>query len=379
MNQERILIISYSDLSKDPRVIRQYQALKEKYVVEFLAYAPIKGTETSFRKINTYPSFSLTRKIYRFFLFLLRFYEGFYWDITKLNLVKELNKNRYDVIISNDIMSLPLAIKIKIKLTKVLFDAHEYHFEEFGDNFIWNIFYKPYVKFLCTKYIPQADSFITVSEPISDLYYKVIGIRPDVLSNAADFFDLQPFNCIGNSKIRLIHHGAAISSRKIENMIKLLDYLDERFELYLMLVPTDETYLDKLIKFKRQYKNLYFIEPTNYQNIIPSINRFDIGIYILEPTNMNNKLSLPNKLFEFIQARLMLIVSNNISMKQIVESNSIGLVCDSYSSELIAKQINNLTHEEIMRYKYKSHDVAKVISSNSNKIKLQGIIKDLID
>ena len=38
--------------------------------------------------------------------------------------------------------------------------------------------------------------------------------------------------------------------------------------------------------------------------IAQEINQYDIGVYLLRDGNLNNKYAMPNKLYEFVQARL---------------------------------------------------------------------------
>ena len=52
--------------------------------------------------------------------------------------------------------------------------------------------------------------------------------------------------------------------------------------------------------------------------IVDTIAEYDIGLFILSPINFNYYHALPNKLFEFIQARLAIAVSPSPEMARIV-------------------------------------------------------------
>ena len=59
------------------------------------------------------------------------------------------------------------------------------------------------------------------------------GTAPQVVTNAPAYEDLAP-QAVDPGRIRIIHHGAASPSRRIELMIDMMDHLDHRFHLDLM-------------------------------------------------------------------------------------------------------------------------------------------------
>ncbi|TSE31334.1 hypothetical protein Ttaiw_01508 [Tepidimonas taiwanensis] len=121
--------------------------------------------------------------------------------------------------------------------------------------------------------------------------------------NAAEYRDLQPSE-VQEGRIRLIHHGAINRSRQIERMIDLMDFLDERFSLDLMLVNNDAKYFGELRERAGRNPRIRFVEPVPFQEILSVLNRYDIGVYLLPFSNFNNRHALPNKFFEFVQGRL---------------------------------------------------------------------------
>ena len=90
--------------------------------------------------------------------------------------------------------------------------------------------------------MPRAAIVTTVCQGIADRYAREYGIRVEVITNAARFHSL-PVRPTEGSQIRVIHHGAAIASRRIDLMIDLTGYLDERFSLDFVLVPGRPDYI----------------------------------------------------------------------------------------------------------------------------------------
>lgn len=157
----------------------------------------------------------------------------------------------------------------------------------------------------------------------------------------------------------------------------MVDYLDKRFTLHLMLVNTDSNYLKRLKKLAEGIGNIRFLRPVYMEEIVKTINQYDIGIFVLPPTNLNYKYALPNKLFEFIQARLAVAIGPSPEMAIIVKQYNLGIVAEDFGPETIANELNKLTKEKIEYYKSQSDKLAYEISSEGNCQKLQKIIAEL--
>ncbi len=376
MMKKRILILSYSNLETDPRVKRQIRALKDSYALTTVAYSPGHDRNHVFESIYSTPSFSLTRKGKRFFQLITGQFDRYYWDDQRKHLLQKFQHEDYRLIIANDIPTLPLALAIGRQKSKVYFDAHEYHPREWEDNWKWNLLNKKYIEYLCLKYIPQADAFSTVSESIAAEYGKFTGIKPIVITNATRFHDLCP-SVVEDNHIRIIHHGAAIPSRKIEIMIETARQLNNRFSVDFMLTG-NPSYINRLKRLSAACKQINFIPPVPEDRICERLNQYDIGLYILPPTNFNNLYALPNKFFEFIQARLCLAVSPNPEMASMVKTYRLGIVSKDFTPESMAAEINKLSKEEIVGYKLNSHLHSRTLSFEENLKIINAIVKKLV-
>jgi len=373
---KKILIVCYNNLAADPRVQRQIEALKTNYTIETLAYSDCGDSDIPNHQIYQEPEQNYSRKFKRLFQLVFRNYEQYYWDDYKKSLVTTLSQNNYDLIIANDIKTLGLALAIANKKSKVLFDSHDFHPNEFDDNLMWRIRDKRFINFLCKTYIPKADFFMTSSNSIAQEYQTYINRLPVVINNAREYFDLTPSEA-GNP-IKLIHHGAAIKGRKLENMIDIAKQLGPNFQLTFMLTNANDPYYDFLKNYAKELPHVIFKEPVSFLAIVGELNKHDIGIYHLEETNINNANLLPNKIFEFIQARLCCIVSPTRELKTIVNENQIGVVAPDFSTESMAKIIKELSLEQIQSYKARCQQAAKELSSEQNIVKIREIVKGLL-
>ncbi|MBI5740660.1 MAG: capsular biosynthesis protein [Nitrospirae bacterium] len=371
-----ILVISFTDLNSDPRVNRQIRFLREKFNVVAAGAADPGLPGVKFIRLGMTPK-GLAGKLKGAFNLLSRRFGSYY---RTRNLViegmRQLSGTRADLIIANDIETLPLALNLAGS-AKVLFDAHEYAPREFEDRLIWKLFRQKYYDYLCKTYLKRADSMITVCEGIAGEYHRNYQVRPEVITNAAQYHELTPSQ-VDEETIKMVHHGGAISSRKIELMIKMMDLLDERFRLDLILVPTDGRYYERLKALNRNNKKIRFMPPLPMREIISTINSYDVGLYLLPPNSFNNRFALPNKFFEFIQARLALAVAPSPEMARIVKKYDCGIVSESFAPEDLARELNKLTKGKIEYYKNQSHRAARELTQETNCVKFSNIASALL-
>jgi glycosyltransferase involved in cell wall biosynthesis len=393
--KKKILVICFNTLHNDPRVLRQINALKKDYEVITAGYSDsllgpkhVQLKEYVYKMIDFYFNYPLPfRKLFagltQLYLrtkrvrarvvnvFLNVFnkaalYERQYWtDITKEN-YKELNRLDVDLILANDIHTLPLAVKLKRGNTKLIFDAHEYSPGENDSNPDWVKRHKPQVEYFCRKNFKDVNLMFCVGYSIADEYKKNFGISSVVITNATDLVNLDPAEC-KSYPVKLIHHGASIPERHLELMIEAMDLLDEKYTLDLMLVPTDENYLNKLKKMSETRSRVNFIEPVPTDGIPYILNNYDAGIVFIPPTNFNYQFCLPNKFYESVQGRVALILGPTKDMVDISKKYNNAVVTKDFSAQELANTIRELSPEKVNVMKKNSDNCAKELNASKNK------------
>jgi len=182
----------------------------------------------------------------------------------------------------------------------------------------------------------------------------------------------------------LIHHGAANPSRQLEIMIEMMEYLDERFTLdLLLLTPTiankkTRGYLDSLKALIKDKPRIKIIPPVKSSEVVNVIHSYDIGIFLLPPINFNYANTLPNKLFDFIQARLAIAIGPTPEMANIVNTYNLGVIADDFTARSLAEKLNSLNIEKISFFKSQSDKHAQELSAEKNKIILNDLVLNLL-
>jgi glycosyltransferase involved in cell wall biosynthesis len=374
---KKVLVISFSDLIHDARVSRQVDFIKRNYQVTVAAYGGKENNGYELIRIEK-TKFTLKHKLISSFFLIFRLHDKAYSLLYQYKSLIEKLKQPFDLIIANDVESLPMAFALKGS-AKIIFDAHEYAPRHFEDRLMWRIFFQPFNIYLCKKYIPLVDAMTTVGKGLANEYHKNFGVLPQVITNATWYSEIEP-SPTENNKIKLIHHGGSTPSRKLELMIEMMKHLDDRFTLDLMLIipqmasSKTSNYINHLKQLAASDPRIRFLPPMKSEELVTFINRYDIGVFLLPPVNFNYANTLPNKLFDFIQARLAIAIGPTPEMAEIVNKYDIGVVSEDFTPIKLAAKLNALTEEKLRLYKEQSRVAAKELCAEKNEILLKSII-----
>jgi len=368
---KHVLLIAFSNLKTDSRVRRHVNLLKHKYKLTVACY---EAEATSEYNITLIEKSVLTpaRKIKLAIMLALRLFRQAYRTQYPHFSLEQQIASPLDLIIANDVETLPLAFHLaEIHKCPVVLDAHEYAPRHFEDKLVWRLFFQPLNLYLCSTYIPRVKAMITIGRGLANEYEKHFHIKPVVITNANHFHDLKPSPIQGNS-IRLVHHGIATPSRKLEVMIDMMDYLDDRFTLDMYLLSSGfvsaktKNYPAELRSRASKKPRVKILDPIKSELIVPTVNAYDIGVFLIPPINFNYENTLPNKLFDFIQARLAIAVGPTPEMAEIVNLYSIGVVSDDFSAKSLASKLSQLTTDDIIGYKKNTEAVARQLNAEEN-------------
>ena len=390
---EQVLIMCASHPQADPRPNRMIHWLKDKYAVTVLGLEPVNvdGVES----IGV-PSFSqgfvltVIRKCIAL-LGMLFVHLGFLGLAESLSLnlhariashidpnaLNRLQNANFDLIVSHDIVLLPLAFAVR-KKAKVLLDAREFYPRHYVDRPLWRLISQPEMDYLCEIYLHKCEGMITVSDGIAEEYKKRYRVNSQVVLSLPEFKELSP-TPVRIDNIRIIHHGIASPSRRLDQMIEMMDHVDKRFSLDVMLVPQKSRYWDKLVEMASARTNVRIIPPVPMNEIVTFTHAYDIGLFLSASTTFNLKYALPNKLFEFVQARLAVAIGPSIEMRKIVEKYDCGVVSRDFEPESMAEVLNQLTSERVMYYKNQSHKASHELNAQTNTEKVRQIVRELVE
>jgi hypothetical protein len=310
-----------------------------------------------------------------------RRYEHDIWNASIRAAFEALRNTPFACIVCHDLALLPLACALRAlphntRCCKIIMDAREFYPRQFEDKLAWRLVLGGLNEYMCRRYLPQADLVFTVSPGLRQGYAEHYGVQCLVLPSYSPHAELAPHAT--PPVVRCVHHGCASPGRKLELMIEAVRLLDGRFSLDFMLMSTTPGYLEILTRRAADMPFVAFRDPVPMPEIVSFISRYDMGLYILSPSSFNHRHALPNKLFEFIQARLAVAVSPSPDMAELVREHELGVVSSDFTPQAFAAMLNRLGPEDIDLFKAKAHKAASVLCWERNDELLARTLQELL-
>jgi len=396
-----VLVYSQSDLVRDPRVHRQIELLSGEYNLVVFGNTPPKAKVAKFydlvsliglpenRDRSKKAAIALFRRIglKKFIIMSIRqFLKSVpiapalqaYWDcrVVRGNVIRRIRKTPCDLIIANDYSGLAVCAAAKGK-RKLLYDAHEYTPGQFPRTKA-HLAQRTHARYVIRKNIGHCDMVMTIGDGIARLYERMFGAHCEVVTNAPAYRDLSPSRG-GEDKIRLVHHGVAAKNRDLEKLIDMMGFLDEKFSLDFYLVPFDEVYYSILRSRARDNPRISFHEPVDMLHLPEELHQYDIGCYLFNPNCINIAYALPNKFFEFVQARLAIAIGPVPEMGCYVKKYGLGVVSEDFEPKTMARVLSRLDRDAIMEFKRASDARAWELSSEPNARIIKRIVAELLE
>ena len=366
----RLLILSYSQLFRDARLLRQINLFSTEYAVTTCGYGPAPEGVVAHHEI---PSDITARQLDRKLLVARRYQQAFD-SLPITQYVRGLfGTGDFDVILANDVDTVPIAVALQ-PVGGVHADLHEYATRQQEELWKFRWFIAPYLAHLIRKHVRRADSVTTVGAKLAQQYEEEFGVKCGVVLNAPHRADL-PVHPVGDP-IRLVHAGGATPAR-LDTMLAALELVTSGATLDLFLVESGGGYVEQVRQrfLGHPRISVHAAVPTN--ELVATLNQFDVGIHILPPISFNHRYAMPNKLFDFVQARLGVLTGPSPEMAALVREHSIGFVTADFTPEAVAQQIDALTPEAVLAAKEHSDTAAQVLCAEEQVVGWVTPVRDL--
>ena len=262
---------------------------------------------------------------------------------------------RYDLYYAVDLDTiLPHVFISKLRNKPLIYDAHEYFPE------VPELVNRKRVKKIWEKIeefsIRKANIVITVSDGIAEIFRKKYRIKVNVIRNVP-----KAYNCMVSKydKPLVLYQGSINVHRGLENLIKSMKYLPE--EVNLWIIGDGDIYDDikLMIKKEKSENRIKLLGKVPLEKLKQYTCLGWVGVSLEENVGMSYRLALPNKLFDYIQAEIPVLVSDLPEMKKIVNQFQIGEILKSQQPEQIALHLRKLLFDTEKRSKY-SANIKKV-------------------
>ena len=258
--------------------------------------------------------------------------------------------------VSNDLDTLPAVyLAARIRGIPLVFDSHEYFTELpelVGRRFVRRIWER-----LEKAFLPKIHYGYTVCQSISLAYRDKYGIRLAVVRNLP-LASPQVAEGKGYDENKqpdlILYQGAINMGRGLETMIRAMTSLEK----YRLQIFGEGTITKNLVRLRDSLSlgnRVEFMGRVPFNELRMYTRQAALGISLEENIGLNYYYALPNKLFDYIQAEIPVLVSDLPEMRRIVDDFQIGQVVRDPDPELLARQVEEMMSNEELRTKWKKN------------------------
>ncbi len=373
---QTLLLLSFTQTVRDPRVQRQIQALSHEYRLVTCGYGPAPDGVAQHLEIS---SDKLARPAGWLGLAALALrVHGLAARRTPAARAAEraLKDVNFDLVLANDVAVVPIASKIAAGRPLIV-DLYEFALDESTD-WRWKLLVRPFNAYICKKYVASAGAVTTVAPGIISEYQRRFNFSPSLVLNAPLFRN--PQIKLMDEPLRLVHHGAAIRDRVLEHMILGVgNAMNVTLDLYLVGMPHDPTYLEELTALAEDFSNVSIHPPVAFSEIPVMLSDYDLGLFVLPPTCFNYLHALPNKFFEFVQSGLPVIVGPSPEMAVLVKKYQIGLVLHDWEAESLRDGLDSLSLKEVENWQMNVCSAAKDLNGEGSMAVVRDLVRHQLD
>jgi glycosyltransferase involved in cell wall biosynthesis len=340
---KRVILAVINDLVTDQRVHRMATYLHNKgcQVLVIGRFHPQTPIEALARSYNT-------------FRFRMFFHKGklFYLEFN-LRLLFKLLMTRADTLVANDLDTLfPNYLVAYLLGRRLIYDTHELFTE------VPELIHRPLTQSLWKRLerwiFPKLKHVMTVSNGIADYYTQLYQVPVAVIRNVPERYSLiQQAEKLQENPI-LIYQGALNIGRGIELLIDSMAFLPE-CQLWIIGAGDIETALKSRVAASNLSERVQFKGRIAAENLRLLTAQASIGLSLEEDLGLNYRYAAPNKLFDYIQAHIPVIVSNLPEMARIITDYQVGQVLQERQPELLAQLIRSILENGELYQQYKNN------------------------
>jgi glycosyltransferase involved in cell wall biosynthesis len=366
-----IIFAVTNDISTDQRVIRAAYTMQK-----INAHVTVIGRHSSKNPVKTNFRFKALRM-------KLLFHSGplFYAEYN-IRLLLKLLFMRSDVLVSNDLDTLP-AVYLAAKLRKktLIYDSHEYFTEvpELTDRrFTRGIWEK--IELLI---LPRLQFASTVSAPIAQAYGQKYHIPMEVIRNLPfrkDAGKKPSFQLRRGSEKIILYQGSLNRGRGLETAIEAMANTNN-MRLVIIGKGDVEEALKKLVLSLGLSDRVTFTGSIDPDELFDYTVQADLGISLEEDLGLNYRYALPNKVFDYIQAGVPVLVSDLPEVKDLVRQYGVGMVNNAATPGELGQLFTRILADEetIRSWKSRLEIAARELCWENEENKLIALCKRAIE
>ncbi len=266
------------------------------------------------------------------------------------SLYRHLKAARWDLLWANDLDTLlPMWRHARRHHVPLIYDTHEYFtgMAELAGRPLTRWLWKRLERFL----FPRLRTIVTVNPSVARRYRREYGKPLHILRNLPLRQDRRP-RPVGQwtPPFRLIYQGALAPGRGLDLIIEAMAHLPDDVILDVVGAGPLRPSLETLAQRHGVTHRVFFHGLVPFFELPSYTARAHLGLSVESPHFTNSALSLPNKLLDYLNQGLPVIVTDLPEHRRIVNRYRVGLVLKEYTPQALAEAVRRIK-EDPARYR----------------------------
>lgn len=281
---------------------------------------------------------------YKTYRFKLLFNTGFlFYAEYNLRLFIKLLLTKKQLLMANDLDTLlPNYMVSNINNCPLIYDSHEYFTE------VPELINRPKVRSFWLRLeefiFPKLKNVITVNDKIAGLYETKYKVQVTAVRNLPKLLKDQVTKlkvpAVKNERM-ILYQGSLNVGRGIELMIAAMEFLDD----HVLILAGDGDICSELKEQVNQSSwqdRIIFLGKLKPADLRGLTHQADIGLSLEEDLGLNYRYCLPNKVFDYINSGIPILVSDLPLLRELVSNYKVGEYLTERDPKVLATLIQHM-------------------------------------
>jgi glycosyltransferase involved in cell wall biosynthesis len=236
----------------------------------------------------------------------------------------------------------------------------------------------------------RATKIITVSDSIKTYLEKYFAVNDiEVIRNIPSYTHSGKYNIFRekynlSEDIRIcLYQGLISKTRGVDLIVKAVLEVCKKNDNVVFFFLGDGPYLEELKQLvidSNLEDKIYILGKIEQNELLKYTMSADIGVHAISNTCLNHEYCLPNKVFEYIHAHVVLVVTNLLELSKFVEENQVGITFEDNDAKSLEESLNKILVDNELYNKFKSNSMEasqKLTWDNEYKV-LKKLYEDIL-
>ena len=143
----------------------------------------------------------------------------------------------------------------------------------------------------------------------------------------------------------ILYQGALNIGRGIEWIINAMPYINNAV---LIIIGDGDISNDLKLQVEKQnlQKRIFFLGRISSKELPTYTIAADLGVCLLNNNSLSYYYSLPNRIFDYMYAKVPILASDFPEIRNIIENYNLGKIISNYQPIFLAETINNMLNKK---------------------------------